>query len=41
MRPDGKRVIVPDPVFGPIVTNLFRWFATGEYSLKALARKAW
>jgi len=41
VRPDGKRVIVPDPVLGPIVTNLFGWFATGEYSLKALARKAW
>ncbi|MGA3097337.1 MAG: recombinase family protein [Bryobacteraceae bacterium] len=41
VRPDGKRVIVPDPAFGPIVTKLFGWFATGEYSLKALARKAW
>jgi hypothetical protein len=38
VRPDGKRVIVPDPVFGPMVTNLFGWFATGEYGLKALAK---
>jgi site-specific DNA recombinase len=37
----GKRIIVPDPVLGPIVTRLFGWFATGEYSLKALAQKAW
>src|SRR5206468_3853358 len=36
----GQRVIVPDPVLGPIVTTLFDWFATGEYSLKDLARKA-
>ena len=37
---DGKRIIVPDPEFGPLVTSLFEWFARGEYSLKALARKA-
>jgi site-specific DNA recombinase len=37
----GKRVIVPDPVLGPIVTSLFSWFATGEYSIKALAQKAY
>jgi site-specific DNA recombinase len=37
---DGKRVIVPDPELGPVITKLFHWFATGEYSLKALAKKA-
>ena len=37
----GKRIIVPDPVLGPIVTRLFDWFASGEYSLKSLARKAY
>ena len=37
---DGRRVIVPDPVLGPVVTRLFEWFATGQYSLKTLARKA-
>ena len=37
----GKRIIVPDPVLGPIITQLFSWFATGEYSLKTLARKAY
>ncbi|MBZ5596378.1 MAG: recombinase family protein [Acidobacteriia bacterium] len=39
--PDGKRIIVPDPVLGPIVTTLFTWFHSGEYSLKALAKKAY
>lgn len=37
----GKRIIVPDPVLGPIVTELFTWFASGEYSVKALAKKAY
>ena len=41
LGPDGKRIIVPDPVLGPVVSNLFKWFATGEYSLKTLARKAY
>ena len=39
--PEGRRIIVPDPVLGPMVTSLFSWFATGEYSLKALAKKAY
>ena len=39
--PDGKRIIAPDPVLGPIVTNLFTWFASGEYSIKDLAKKAY
>lgn len=38
---DGRRIIVPDPVLGPIVTRLFEWFASGQYSLKTLARKAY
>jgi site-specific DNA recombinase len=39
--PDGKRIIVPDPVLGPMVTQLFEWFATRNYSLKSLAQKAY
>ena len=39
--PDGKRIITPDPVLGPIIRDLFTWFASGEYSLKSLARKAY
>ena len=38
---DGKKIIVPDAVLGPIVTKLFAWYASGEYSLKALAKKAY
>jgi len=38
---DGKKIIAPDPVLGPIVTKLFEWYASGEYSLKALAKKAY
>jgi len=41
VRADGKRIVVPDPVLGPIVTQLFEWFAKGEYSLKALAKTAY
>jgi len=37
----GKRIIVPDPVLGPMATQLFEWFASGQYSLKSLARKAY
>jgi site-specific DNA recombinase len=37
----GKRIIVPDPVFGPMIVKLFTWFASGEYSLKELARKTY
>jgi hypothetical protein len=39
--PNRKRIIVPDEVFAPIVADLFRWFATGEYSLDRLAQKAY
>ena len=38
---DGKRIIVPDPVLGTVITNLFTWFASGECSLKGLAKKAY
>ncbi len=38
---DGKRIIVPDPVRGPMVTKLYEWFATREYSLRTLAKKAY
>ena len=37
--PDGKRIIVPDPILGPMMTDLFSWFATTEYSLKRRPRK--
>ncbi len=37
----GKRIIVPDAVFGPMIVKLYTWFASGEYSLKQLARKTY
>ncbi len=39
--PDGKRIILPDPILGPRVADLFNLFATSEYSLKSLAKKAY
>jgi site-specific DNA recombinase len=38
---DRKRIIIPDPIFGPMIANLFTWFASGGYSLKRLAKKAY
>src|SRR5439155_27059463 len=37
--PDGKRVITPD-TDAPTITRLFELFATGQHSLKGLARLA-
>lgn len=37
--PDGKRIIVPDPQDGPIITELFQSFATGNHSVKTLAAR--
>jgi len=32
--------IEPDPERAPIIVKLFEWYASGEYSLKALTKKA-
>ena len=37
--PDGKRIIEPDPVDGPIIAMLFDRFATATVSIKRLARE--
>jgi site-specific DNA recombinase len=37
---DGKKVIEPHPELAPVVTRLFERYATGQYSLKALAKAA-
>jgi hypothetical protein len=37
---NGKRFIQPDPVVGPQVRQLLEWYATGNYSLLELTRKA-
>jgi DNA invertase Pin-like site-specific DNA recombinase len=34
--PAGKRIIIPDPHNAHVITELFRRFATGTYSIKAL-----
>ena len=39
-RADGKRIIESDPEVAPLVQRIFEWYATGEYSLKTLTRKA-
>jgi len=39
--PSGKQIIVPCLVFGPMITKLYQWFASAEYSLKELAQKAY
>ena len=31
--PNGKKVIEPDPTLAPIITRMFEWYATGQYSL--------
>lgn len=38
--PDGKRIIAADPAVAPIVSKLFEWYATGQYSLQEAARLA-
>ena len=37
---DGKKVIAVDPDVAPIVSKIFEWYATGQYALKDVARKA-
>ncbi len=39
-RPDGKRIIEPDPESAPLIVRLFEWCATGALSLKEAAQKA-
>jgi hypothetical protein len=38
--PDGKKIIASDPAVAPIVTKLFEWYATGQYSLQEATRMA-
>lgn len=37
---DGRKVIVRDSEVAPIITKLFEWYATGQYALKDVAKKA-
>src|SRR5215472_14242186 len=38
--PEGRKVIAVDPEVAPIISKLFKWYATGAYSLKEVARMA-
>ena len=38
--PDGRKVIAVNPEVAPIIISLFEWYATGEYALKEVAKKA-
>ncbi len=33
MRPNGKRIIEPDPIQGPIIKQMFEWYATCSNSV--------
>ncbi|MBA2453875.1 MAG: recombinase family protein [Chloroflexia bacterium] len=35
---DGRKVIVVDPGFAPLVCQVFEWYATGRHSLSAVTR---
>ena len=37
---DGKKTIEPDPDTAPLVTRLFEWYASGNYSLKEVTTMA-
>jgi DNA invertase Pin-like site-specific DNA recombinase len=38
--PDGKKIIVPDAETGPLILDLFTWYAPGTMSLKDLCARA-
>ena len=38
--PDGRKVIAADPDVASIVAKLFEWYASGEFALKEVAKKA-
>lgn len=38
--PDGKRIIGTDPILGPLITQMFEWYATGTLSLSEVTEMA-
>ena len=38
--PLGKKIIVPDADVAPLITRVFEWFETGDYSLKEVTKLA-
>jgi site-specific DNA recombinase len=37
---NGKKIIEPDPMLAPIITRMFEWYATGQYSLAEVTKIA-
>ena len=37
---NGRKVIIPDPRFAPLIENLFVWYATGQHTLETVTEKA-
>jgi site-specific DNA recombinase len=37
---DGRKTIVPDENIGPIIRNLFEWYARGDISIREATKKA-
>lgn len=37
---NGKKGIEPDPSLAPLITRLFEWYSTGNYSLKEVTQRA-
>jgi hypothetical protein len=40
MGPNGKRIIEADPIQGPIIKQMFEWYATGQCSIDEVLRRA-
>ena len=40
MSADGRKIIVPDPVRAPLVQKLLEWYASEDYAIRDLAKKA-
>jgi site-specific DNA recombinase len=36
---NGRRIIEPDPALAPIITRMFEWYASGQYSLAEITKK--
>ncbi len=37
--PDGKKWIEHDGIYAEIISNMYRWYATGSYSMKEIQKK--
>jgi len=39
-RDDGKKIIVVDDATAPLITKIYEWYASGQYSVKEVTRQA-